>query len=513
MQNYLMDKRYFLLLFIVLVTISYNLIHQNKQTMIQNYLNERTTLISSEYNFLYKKNKDIADLVFTTNLNKPEILNFFKNRQRSSLLNRLQNDYLELKSFNISQLHFHLPDNNSFLRMNKPLQYGDSLHKFRESIEFVNKYQKHTHGFEIGKTSDAFRFIYPMFVNSQYIGSVDISFSALSFVDGIKKHYDVKSNLHIEKKIVDLKVSQREKPNYIQSPIPQYYCKNSIIMEGNIDLKNRVLPKKYLDLLYSEIQKGKPFSKYLEKDLEVITYIPIQNTITKEVVAVFSFSSSNLFIDSKNSISNILFLTSVFVIAVVLFLIFKEVKYRVRLEVEVEDRTLNLQKLNVKLESLIAADTLTGANNRHYFYNVSKKMLSIAKREKTNLSIAVINIDKFKKINDNYGHKTGDKVLISLVETIKNLIRDSDIFVRFSGDEFVLLFPTTNLNNAFIISEKIRKAIEESRVEDEISFTISIGISELEDSSEDIESVLKKADMELYKAKKEGRNTISMSSI
>jgi hypothetical protein len=217
MNNHLIYKRYYLILFITLVTISYNLLYLNKDSDIEKFLNERTTLISSEYNNIYKKNRNLADLVFKTNLNKPVILKLFKEKQRGVLYNKLQKDYSELKAFNIYQLQFYLPNNSSFLRMHQPLKYDDNLTKERQTVQYVNKYKKNIHGFEIGKTSDAFRFIYPMFLNDAYIGSVEISFSTLSFLEDIKKHYDIKSSLYLNKKVIDTKILESEKINYILS--------------------------------------------------------------------------------------------------------------------------------------------------------------------------------------------------------------------------------------------------------------------------------------------------------
>jgi len=532
MKNRLMEKRYLLILFVILVAISYNIIQKNKQNSINNYIQERTTFLGTEYNTIYAENKKFADLIFNTILNKPILLKQFKNRRRGSLLNKIQEDYNELKTFNIQELHFYLPNNHSFLRVHKPFEYGDNLSMKRKMLRYLNIDKKRVDGFEVSSTSDAFRFIYPLYLHTQYIGSVEIAFSSLSFIDKIKSHFDVEGKLFIKKQIIDGKLFTNKEKHYRDSTLPQYYTKitkeentkeskdvkdvktdkSTTVKPTHKESKTELISKKQLDKLITKIEKGEAFSQYSDKELALKTYIPIKDPLNEEIIAFYLFTTSNLFIKEENYLSTVLFLTSVFIIAVILFLIHHELKYRAKLQVEVEDRTLKLQKLNMKLENLVTTDTLTGIYNRDYFYNVAMKMLSISKREKKNLSIAVINIDQFKEINDTHGHTIGDKVLISLVDTINDLIRDSDVFVRFTGDEFVLLLPGTDLNNAYIISEKIRKSMVGLNVADKVSFTISIGVAELSNHSEDVETILKKADVALYRAKSEGRDCTVLSS-
>jgi diguanylate cyclase (GGDEF)-like protein len=508
-----MEKRYLLILFVILVAISYNIIHNSKQKSIDSYILERTLLINTEYLSIYKKNKEIADLIFKTSLNKPALLKPFKERKRGSLLNKIQEDYNELKAFDVEELQFCLPNDHSFLRVHKPFKYGDDLSIDRKMIHFVNLNKKYIHGFEASKESDAFRFIYPLNLHEQYIGSVEISFDALSFIDRVKEHFDVKGELLIKKSVIDSKFLKNREKSYKESFLPKFYAKITA-QNASQDDSFKDIPSKTIAKITKKLDMGIVFSHYLDKSAQLITFIPIKDPLTKDIVALFTFTTPNHFIKEKTTISNILFFTSIFVIAVVLFLIYHELKYREKLKIEVEDRTIKLQKLNAKLENLVTTDTLTGIYNRDYFYNVAKKMLSISKREKKSLSIAVINIDKFKEINDTHGHKKGDEILLSLVKLVNELIRDSDVFVRFSGDEFVLLLPGTDLNNAYTISEKIRKSILNLNMknEDQIPYTISIGVAELSNSGEDVETILKKADVALYRAKSAGRNSVVLSS-
>ncbi len=164
-----------------------------------------------------------------------------------------------------------------------------------------------------------------------------------------------------------------------------------------------------------------------------------------------------------------------------------------------------------KLHKLSITDTLTNLYNRRYFFEVSENMISIALREKKIISLLMIDIDYFKKINDTYGHHIGDFVLIEYAKDIKKIMRESDIFARIGGEEFAVVLNDTSPDGARIIAEKIRKVTEIKRfIYDDISIniTISIGISALNQNISSVEELYKEADRQLYRAKENGRNRV-----
>lgn len=165
-----------------------------------------------------------------------------------------------------------------------------------------------------------------------------------------------------------------------------------------------------------------------------------------------------------------------------------------------------------ELHKLSIIDNLTNIYNRRYFFKVSKKTINAACIENNEVSLLMIDIDFFKKINDNYGHQAGDFILTEFVKEIKKSIRKSDILARIGGEEFTILLNNTSLDSAKKIADKIRTAIEEktfSYNENLISITISIGISELSTQNTSIEDLYKHADKRLYIAKENGRNRVS----
>ncbi|WP_373004926.1 diguanylate cyclase [Sulfurimonas sp.] len=158
-------------------------------------------------------------------------------------------------------------------------------------------------------------------------------------------------------------------------------------------------------------------------------------------------------------------------------------------------------------ELKVYKDSLTGINNREKFEEVLYYELKQSKRYNRSLSLAILDIDKFKDFNDKYGHLIGDEVLIMLSESIQSHTRESDLFARWGGEEFVLLFSNTNLQNAMKLAENFRQIIENLKHKSAGSVTVSFGLTEYK-KGDTMKSMFKRADDALYEAKNSGRNCI-----
>ena len=166
-----------------------------------------------------------------------------------------------------------------------------------------------------------------------------------------------------------------------------------------------------------------------------------------------------------------------------------------------------------QLKELSVRDPLTSLLNRRGFFEAGQSLIDYSKRNKNPMSLAMIDIDHFKKINDLHGHYVGDEVLINFSQTMRQYFRNSDIIVRLGGEEFAILLSDSNLANAKQKLEAFRKTIEQSAVKVEantsINFTISVGLTTCQkDSTYNLETMLKEADKYLYKAKDAGRNQV-----
>lgn len=159
-------------------------------------------------------------------------------------------------------------------------------------------------------------------------------------------------------------------------------------------------------------------------------------------------------------------------------------------------------------------DPLTGAKNRAAFECTMGRELSLARRQGAPLSLCVLDIDHFKRINDSYGHACGDVALRAVADCVANTIRSSDILFRYGGEEFVILLNNTALQGAFQLAERIRQALENLNSVYQgqpLKLTASIGVATLQ-KDDDEYTLFKRADAALYKAKEEGRNRVLVSA-
>lgn len=170
-----------------------------------------------------------------------------------------------------------------------------------------------------------------------------------------------------------------------------------------------------------------------------------------------------------------------------------------------EEITQILQQKNRHLTQLATKDNLTEIHNRHMFAELFAQELSHAKRQDTKLSLMMIDLDHFKRVNDTYGHNIGDYVLKNFVALVAATIREADLFARWGGEEFVLLLRNVGCEEGYLVGEKIRSVIE-SQVFDEVGrITCSIGITEVL-FDDTLTSAIERADGALYAAKDAGRN-------
>ncbi|MEK6734095.1 MAG: diguanylate cyclase [Pseudomonadota bacterium] len=164
----------------------------------------------------------------------------------------------------------------------------------------------------------------------------------------------------------------------------------------------------------------------------------------------------------------------------------EDIKARIRIALRTKKFLNDLDKANY--------DNLTQIYNRNYFDSQISHLISNSLADKSDLSLAIIDIDNFKNINDNFGHLEGDKVLQQVAQTISENIREDDLLARFGGEEFILALKT-NLTTARLIADRISKNIKVKH-----PLTVSIGLSSLEDG-DSVESLIKRADDKLYEVK------------
>lgn len=158
-----------------------------------------------------------------------------------------------------------------------------------------------------------------------------------------------------------------------------------------------------------------------------------------------------------------------------------------------------------QLHNMAMTDTLTGAANRRSANEFMEKHYERSQQENAPLTLIMLDVDKFKNINDTYGHEQGDEVLKAITRLAKDQLRSSDLLVRWGGEEFLLVAPNTDAATGFQLAERIRGEIEQASIDGCNGVTVSMGVSQIA-AGERIEGALARADTALYRAKETGRN-------
>jgi len=251
---------------------------------------------------------------------------------------------------------------------------------------------------------------------------------------------------------------------------------NRIILKDNsylIDNSNRIVVSKKLSLINTKIENKN--SKILK--------IPI---IENQLYLVHLLDKSRLKKEALyKSSGKILILLLLIIISIIL---------------------IYLKLVLTKVQYLATIDPLTKLLNRRVMKESIENQIEISKRYNQDLSFLLVDIDFFKKVNDNYGHQIGDLVLIEVSNLFKSLIRSSDIAARYGGEEFLIVLTNTDIQEAFILAERIRKLSNKIKIKDiDLNLTVSIGCCTLKDG-DTYETILKKVDELMYEAKQTGRN-------
>lgn len=177
---------------------------------------------------------------------------------------------------------------------------------------------------------------------------------------------------------------------------------------------------------------------------------------------------------------------------------------------------LATERQREEMRKLSNTDALTGIANRRHLMDLGHREFNRARRHGSPLSVLMLDIDKFKAVNDRWGHPTGDRVIQALSDVMKSLVRGHDICGRLGGEEFTLILPEADLSGATAIAERLRKKVEASdtTLADDhavVRFTVSIGIAELATADDSFDALLQRADTALYQAKDSGRNGVRVA--
>ncbi|MDX1803222.1 MAG: GGDEF domain-containing protein [Alcanivorax sp.] len=179
------------------------------------------------------------------------------------------------------------------------------------------------------------------------------------------------------------------------------------------------------------------------------------------------------------------------------------------LQTRVREQREHLREAHARLSAIAIRDELTGLYNRRHFLERLDKELALSNRKHTELRLAIIDLDHFKRINDSYGHQAGDEVLRRFASIAQASLRKSDLLARYGGEEFVVLLPQTSETDSLAALRRLGETFANQRYDfaPDVSVTFSAGLA-LHQPDEPGEALAKRADMALYQAKHRGRNQV-----
>jgi diguanylate cyclase (GGDEF)-like protein len=480
-----------ILLFLVLFNSSYLYLESIYSDKKRFALKKSIANIENIYTSTINSYSKLSELIYTSIINQEYIMgtlkdanskdNTIQDRARKRLYNLLKNDYqYYFANFQFRQLHFHLPNNDSFLRLHKPHKYGDNLSDIRYSVVKTNKTLSKSIGFEEGRIYNGFRYVYPIVLDDIHLGSLEVSISPKAIIKDIEEIIDTKIDFFINSKLVDSKVWDK-RHYHISNINPNYLHEEH---DKNINHDNRYyLYKKLNPIVADKMNSIEKFAIYRYN--KIFTFIPIPNVEGIEGAGyLLGVTNSNVIEKMKND--NILLK----VIALLASILISILVY-------------NLINTYYRVNRLAHYDELTTLMNRRSF----KKHLQNEIQDGSKLSLVFFDIDHFKDINDTFGHLDGDRVLKEISTLIKSNIRKDDLISRWGGEEFLILFKDTSLQDSIKISEKLKELVREYDFSLNQKVTCSFGVTSYIDD-EGIDEFISRADNYLYRAKDLGRDRV-----
>ena len=211
------------------------------------------------------------------------------------------------------------------------------------------------------------------------------------------------------------------------------------------------------------------------------------------VASTLSLLQADLALIDRFSTPYIPFINESFRLVIFMFVVFMIAKYK---------------QILANQKDMAMMDPLTGIANRRAFFNFARTEIDRSRRYSHPFSVMVIDIDDFKSINDQFGHHTGDRLLIAVVETIRHHVRAIDIVSRFGGDEFVVLLVKTGDQSASLIAQKLQNQLLKTMKNHKWQVTFSIGVATYHSTPENVEETIRAADQLMYEVKHNGKNGI-----
>ncbi len=394
-------------------------------------------------------------------------------------------------------------DGKSLYRSWSPKK-GDDLSGIRLDVARIIKEPKSINSISVGKFDFTFKSMIPAYSNGIFIGVVE----TLSKFDSIAFKMQ-------EKGLDTLALVDKSYKAQLQFSFTNFFVNDFYV--ANINAKKELMQfieQKGVECFLS----GKDY--YLATDINKLISVFYLNDINNNPMSYFLLFHDLNHIDLSgihdmrdrliliDTLILILLMGSFYYLYVKRYKVFM-VKLNKKLEYEVTLKTIELEEQNKKLNHLANHDVLTSLPNRLLFLDRLEQSIKLAKRHNTQVSVLFLDLDRFKEINDTYGHESGDKLLIEITRRLELCVREYDTIARLGGDEFTIIIEGSENKKIVDILQNIIDKIKDPVFinGNTLYTTFSIGISSFPEDGDSTEILLRNADTAMYKAKEHGRNT------
>jgi diguanylate cyclase (GGDEF)-like protein len=412
---------------------------------------------------------------------------------RGSMYASLYPLYHRMTAFDFRQLHVHLPDSTSFLRMHALEKNGDYLGDVRPTVRLANEEQRVVRGFEEGRIFNGYRFVYPVTHQGTHVGTVEVSVSMASFLRVLAQMTASQYLFVMEREVVERVVFDDEQSNYYDS-----YIASNLLFDRSVTPDGRNLVyETFFATLQDEVdlalEKKADFGFFGEIGgrPSIVLFKSLRNLLSEHVGYIISFSA-----DDTRERTRAALIRSITLLTVGVMMI-QGLSW-----IALTDRR--------RLKLLAGTDQLTGVMNRHSFEASINYEMERSERYGTSIGFLILDIDHFKLFNDTHGHNEGDRALRATAQWIRENVRSSDLVARWGGEEFVVAIHECDTETAARVADKICGGIADAPISSARRVTVSIGVA-MYRPGDTIEALVGRADDALYRAKRSGRNRVEIA--
>lgn len=404
------------------------------------------------------------------------------------------------RQFSITHFYFTGIDKVNLLRVHTPARYGDTIERI--TMNQAQDSGSISHGVELGPLGTfTLRVVSPWYDKQTHklIGYVELGMEIDQVIHKLENFFDVQVFTIIKKEFLEQKRWEDGMRALGRTPNWNRFAKN-VSSEQSMRKFPDILSK---SLINGELITNNNIIDIMHKELSYrVTSIPLEDAgghTVAQMILLTDVSQEERIAHDTVYIGIITALLA----GSALFIFFYWLVGKIGKRIEHNEK---------KLRDIATHDGLTGLYNHKFFYTLLEDEIARATRYKKHISLLLIDIDFFKKVNDTYGHRSGDMILSSLSKRLMDRVRETDTVCRYGGEEMTIILAETDIETAKVIAEDICSLIDREPFEiedgEQINVTVSIGVSTYSEELKEASTLVSGADKALYEAKENGRNRV-----